>query len=100
MKSMFATRRFSCLVQQVLHLRPLTIVTAVVAITLSQLSEAKVVYTPVNVSINNSTYNLARVRESLDQAGTLQSGFAVRTRRLIPLRGLPPFGLGHFSTCI
>jgi hypothetical protein len=58
MKSIFATRRFSCLVQQVLHLCPLTIMTAVVAITLSQLSQATVVYTPANVVIKNSTYNL------------------------------------------
>ena len=59
MKSRFATRKFLCLVHQILKQHTLAIITAVVSsIALSQPSQAKVVYTPANIVIRNNTFSL------------------------------------------
>ena len=59
MKSTPVTRTISSQVRQILNLYALAIITAAVgAITWSLPAEAKVVYTPANVVIKNSTYNL------------------------------------------
>jgi hypothetical protein len=66
--------KFSCLVRQILNLRALATLTAVVStITLSQPSEAKVVYTPANVVIRNSTYNLDLNNDGIADFGIPES---------------------------